>query len=468
LTITNGTFTLTPAFTGMFALGGNWTRTGASSTFTHNNKKVIFDRQIAGDQSINVSSGITAETFYDLDVSPAAGNLLLNANVNVLNAVGLISGKVALNGFEFRLGTIGSNGTITGGSTTEYFISGNASSKLIRFTTTPNTTYNYPLGDALNYTPFDLQLYGSAMASNSQMAIYVVPGAHPNVGTSTNYLSRYWKVEPSNYPTLQTGYGVVYRWAAADEITAPIPANLKPAKYNNQGWVAATGSGVNFEMGVGTVNPGTRTITWDGLYSFSEFTSIGNGTPLPISLLDFNVRPVLNQVEITWTTASETNNDFFTIERSQDGREFIPIGVVDGAGNSNTILKYKLMDADTYVGVSYYRLKQTDFDGKFEYSEIKSVNFMKPNVGHNWSIYPNPSDISGVYLVTGLLESDLLQVQLTDLTGKVVFSDRLSTDNESANYFLDFKHVNSGIYYLTIVDGSQTTTMKLILTSHNN
>jgi hypothetical protein len=66
------------------------------------------------------------------------------------------------------------------------------------------------------------------------------------------------------------------------------------------------------------------------------------------------------------------------------------------------------------------------------------------------------------------LESDLLQVQLTDLTGKVVFSDRLSTDNESANYFLDFKHVNSGIYYLTIVDGSQTTTMKLILTSHNN
>jgi autotransporter-associated beta strand protein len=468
LTITNGTFTLTPAFTGMFALGGNWTRTGASSTFTHNNKKVIFDRQIAGDQSINVSSGVTAETFYDLDVSPAAGNLLLNANVNVLNAVGLISGKVALNGFEFRLGTIGSNGTITGGSNTEYFISGNASSKLIRFTTTPNTTYNYPLGDALNYTPFDLQLYGSAMASNSQMAIYVVPSAHPNVGTSTNYLSRYWKVEPSNYPTLQTGYGVVYRWAAADEITAPIPANLKPAKYNNQGWVAATGSGVNFEMGVGTVNPGTRTITWDGLYSFSEFTSIGNGTPLPISLLDFNVRPVLNQVEITWTTASETNNDFFTIERSQDGREFIPIGLVDGAGNSNTILNYKLMDADPYVGISYYRLKQTDFDGKFEYSEIKSVNFMKPNVGHNWSIYPNPSDISGVYLVTGLLESDLLQVQLTDLTGKVVFSDRLSTDNESANYFLDFKHVNSGIYYLTIVDGSQTTTMKLILTSHNN
>ncbi|MFN5712832.1 MAG: T9SS type A sorting domain-containing protein, partial [Bacteroidota bacterium] len=468
LTITNGTFTLTPAFTGMFALGGNWTRTGASSTFTHNNKKVIFDRQIAGDQSINVSSGVTAETFYDLDVSPAAGNLLLNANVNVLNAVGLISGKVALNGFEFRLGTIGSNGTITGGSNTEYFISGNASSKLIRFTTTPNTTYNYPLGDALNYTPFDLQLYGSAMASNSQMAIYVVPGAHPNVGTSTNYLSRYWKVEPSNYPTLQTGYGVVYRWAAADEITAPIPANLKPAKYNNQGWVAATGSGVNFEMGVGTVNPGTRTITWDGLYSFSEFTSIGNGTPLPISLLDFNVRPVLNQVEITWTTASETNNDFFTVERSQDGREFIPIGLVDGAGNSNTILNYKLMDADPYVGVSYYRLKQTDFDGKFEYSEIKSVNFMKPNVGHNWSIYPNPSDISGVHLVTGLLESDLLQVQLTDLTGKVVFSDRLSTDNESANYFLDFNHVNSGIYYLTIVDGSQTTTMKLILTSHNN
>ena len=140
-------------------------------------------------------------------------------------------------------------------------------------------------------------------------------------------------------------------------------------------------------MGVGTVNPGTRTITWDGLYSFSEFTSIGNGTPLPISLLDFNVRPVLNQVEITWTTASETNNDFFTVERSQDGREFIPIGVVDGAGNSNTILNYKLMDADPYVGISYYRLKQTDFDGKFEYirkwvPEFDTLSYCKPVVEH--------------------------------------------------------------------------------------
>jgi hypothetical protein len=465
LTITNGTFTLAPAYTGNFAIGGNWTRVGANSAFNHNNKKVVFDKQIAGDQTITVNTGVSAETYYDIDFSPASGNVILNGNVNALNSAGLVSGKVNLNGFEFKLGSSGINGTLTGGTLTEYFISGTASSKLIRFTTTPSTTYFYPVGDVSNYTPMSVQLYAGPMGANSQVSVNVIPSAHPNIGTSTNYLSRYWQVEPSNFPTPQTGYGVTYQWAAADEGTAPIPANLKPFKYNPQGWIAANGSGAVFEMGTGTVNPGTRTITWNGLYSFSDFTGNGNGSPLPINLISFDVQPVMENVSVTWATASETNNDYFTVERSIDGINFNPIAEVDGAGNSNTILNYKVMDFEPYSGLSYYRLKQTDFDGKFEYSEIKAVQFAKPVVGQNWSVYPNPSNLNGIFINIDKVENEMIDVSLVDITGKNVFREKIASNSKDGNYFIDLGNVSTGVYYMTVIDGSFTKTIKVVLTS---
>jgi hypothetical protein len=218
-------------------------------------------------------------------------------------------------------------------------------------------------------------------------------------------------------------------------------------------------------MGSGTVNPGTRTITWNGLYSFSDFTGNGNGSPLPISLINFDVKPILENVELTWTTASETNNDFFTIERSKDGINFKAFGEIDGAGNSNTILNYKLMDYAPYEGLSYYRLKQTDFDGKFEYSDIKSVNFAKPLEGQNWSVYPNPSSLNGIYIITEKTESDNINLSLTDVTGKLVYTEKIAVDQKGSNQFISFENVNTGIYYLTIMDGDFIKTIKVILTS---
>ncbi len=464
LTITNGTFTLSPAYTGVFAIGGNWTRTGASSAFTHNSKKVVFDKQIIGDQSITTNAGVTLETFYDLDFSPETGNVILNGNVNALNSVGLVSGKVDLNGNVFTIGTTGVNGSLAGGTANEYFISGLAAAKLVRYTTLANTSYNYPVGDAINYTPMTLSLHEGPMSATSQVSVNVIPSVHPSMGTSTNYLSRYWQVEPSNFPTTQIGYGVTYKWAAADEGTAPITANLKPFKHNPQGWIAALGSGSNFEMGTGSVNPGTRTITWNGLYSFSDFTANGNGSPLPISLINFDAQPVLENIELTWTTASETNNDYFKIERSIDGINFASFALIDGAGNSNTILNYKAMDFEPYEGLSYYRLMQIDFDGKFEYSDVKAVNFIKPAQGENWSVYPNPSNLNGINLTTAALKSEFINLSLCDVTGKLVYSKKISTSKQGNTQFIAFDQVVTGVYYLSISDGYLNKTIKVILT----
>ncbi|MCC6251402.1 MAG: hypothetical protein IT238_02940, partial [Bacteroidia bacterium] len=278
LTITDGSFELTSSFTGAFEIGGNWSRTGATSAYTHNNKKVNFNRQSAGNQQISVGGGVTSETYYDLEFSPQNGDMLLNGDVNVLNELTLTNGKVDLNSNTISIGTTGSDGVLTGGSSTEYFISGNAASKVIRYTTNTATTYSFPVGDNSNYSPISLYLNSGSMASNSYVSVNVIPSAHPNVGTSTNYLSRYWQVEPSNYPVSGVNYKVDYQWASADEATAPVLSNLKPFKYDAVGWIAALGSGANFEMGTGTINVGTKTISWDGLTNFSDFTGLGNGS----------------------------------------------------------------------------------------------------------------------------------------------------------------------------------------------
>lgn len=108
---------------------------------------------------------------------------------------------------------------------------------------------------------------------------------------------------------------------------------------------------------------------------------------------------LLENVIIAWATASESNNDYFTVERSKDGISFEAIVEVDGAGNSdNYFLNYKVTDFSPFEGTSYYRLKQTDFDGKFALSDVKAVNFNNPLQTPLWSVFPNPTSLNGVFI----------------------------------------------------------------------
>ena len=114
-------------------------------------------------------------------------------------------------------------------------------------------------------------------------------------------------------------------------------------------------------------------------------------TVLPVELLNFSaVLKNNNQVMLTWQTASEINNDFFTVERSEDAVNWDEIEKLTGAGHSKSLLNYTFRDEPPYTEMVYYRLKQTDFDGKFSYSGIQSVT-MDLNKNLQPGIYPNPT-----------------------------------------------------------------------------
>ena len=95
---------------------------------------------------------------------------------------------------------------------------------------------------------------------------------------------------------------------------------------------------------------------------------------MPITLVSFDAKPYQAAEKVTWKTASEIENDYFTVERSEDGKDFSEIGRVDGAGNSSHLISYFKMDTDFTHEILYYRLKLTSYNGDDTYSEIVSVD----------------------------------------------------------------------------------------------
>lgn len=178
-------------------------------------------------------------------------------------------------------------------------------------------------------------------------------------------------------------------------------------------------------------------------------------TLLPISLKNFAAEYVGEVVSIKWTTASETNNDFFTIERSNDAIHFEEIIYRSGGGNSSVERDYFEVDSKPLNGISYYRLKQTDFDGKSTYSSTVSVQSYSKN--NEFTVYPNPS--SGIYnLLFNESYDELKQINVFDYTGRIVFK----SETVSNYFYLDICKQPNGIYFIEINVEGIITRKKII------
>lgn len=149
---------------------------------------------------------------------------------------------------------------------------------------------------------------------------------------------------------------------------------------NCEGWykstVTADGSG-NFGFKDGSLITGLGYLVsqTDGKNS-SEFSSC---IVLPVELIYFGAQQIEEQIEISWTTATEINNDYFILERSTDGFEFEEIAEIEGNGNSNNIINYVFTDNNPFIGINYYRLTQYDYDGKNETFDVIAINYKSKN-----------------------------------------------------------------------------------------
>jgi|GEM_PF-4399760 len=188
-------------------------------------------------------------------------------------------------------------------------------------------------------------------------------------------------------------------------------------------------------------------------------TIIIENSTLPVELLSFSATPVKGQVQLDWSTASETQNDYFAVERSADGIYFETIERVEGNGNSVIRIDYQTTDVQPLAGVNYYRLKQVDYDGAFEYSKIvTAVVSANDAQGVSAKLYPNPASDQ----VTISSNKGVKTLTLFDSKGAVVRSEILNDLATQTN--LNIAGLQAGLYIVSIqTNDNQFATEKLIV-----
>ncbi|HLC82725.1 MAG TPA: T9SS type A sorting domain-containing protein [Bacteroidia bacterium] len=210
-------------------------------------------------------------------------------------------------------------------------------------------------------------------------------------------------------------------------------------------WTAADINSVNFGVAVsadlsGIVLPTARI---DHIRIIIDYDIL-----LPIELISFEAKCTDKKVEISWAVASQNNNDFFTIERTANGFDFEIIGTVDGAGNSNQIIYYSFVDTVPLEGVSYYRLKQTDFNGEYEYYNLlESVCDGSPS----FVLYPNPAS-DKLTMKFNYLKNENYMLIVQDALGRTV---QTITNIQSEKIEIEQHDLESGFYFLQLQTDKQ-------------
>jgi hypothetical protein len=186
----------------------------------------------------------------------------------------------------------------------------------------------------------------------------------------------------------------------------------------------------------------------------------------PIELIGFSANFVTDKVVLDWTTATELNNDYFTIEKSVDGFNFDVLTTVPGAGNSSVQHSYSTVDNNPAKGVSYYRLKQTDYDGHFEYFDAVAVdNENAGYTGFSFNIFPNPNEGTSIHMSINAAKKEEILVVVYDISGRESYSKIIVIEDAGNSvYGLDPSNkLSPGIYFVSATSNQKTFNSKLIV-----
>ncbi|MFM7187783.1 MAG: T9SS type A sorting domain-containing protein [Armatimonadota bacterium] len=459
ITITDGRFTLTA---GPFNIGGNWTRVNPAGLstppceFIPNTNRVIFDKTGLGDQIITCTVDDSVETFYGLEISPANANVQLapRTDVVVTDSLFLTTGKLDLNKDTLTLGFDGFAGNLVGGNSNSYLIGYKSSVNGVFKRFIPyNGVYQFPFGDSLNFSPLQLEMTSANYGVDAFIHSSLYDTVHPNMAPFLVFISRYWKLSPNSIFT--PVFNTTYRYVDADVVGNE--SSILPYRFDSS-WVGSGGSNAAVFAGTGSISTATNLLTWIGMTSFGDFTGVGEPVTLPVTLLHFTATLEGDHGALSWSTASEINNDYFTLERSWNGIQFEPIHFEPGAGNSTNVISYRHLDRDVVLSgrkVVYYRLKQTDFDGSFTYTEPIALELYYKGKD-DFIVYPNPFNGS-FSIAIGSIANGPLTIELTDMAGKTVSKQEISrTSSHEIVSIGGLEQLAAGVYTLSIRSDGRT------------
>ena len=276
-------------------------------------------------------------------------------------------------------------------------------------------------------------------------------------------LNREWRVqETGTVGTIQLTFDL-------SNITGPSGigtnnASLLRLMVDNDGDFTTTDQLISPASIDGTNN----TVTFNVDFTTGQYYTLGSTevAALPVDLLSFSARTLSNgHVQLNWSTVSESNNAFFNIERSPDGINFESIGTREGAGDSEDILEYSFLDIYPQDGQNFYRLRQNDFNGEFEYSEVVRVYVAKGENDNRYLLYPNPvSRAENLTLAYQVKEPEILSIEMVSPNGTRTYSATLTIDSLQGEVELPTARLSKGLHFLRIREESgKVLTLKVLV-----
>ncbi|WP_169749211.1 T9SS type A sorting domain-containing protein [Flavihumibacter petaseus] len=347
---------------------------------------------------------------------------------------------------------------------------------------TGTTAFTFPVGDNGVYAPIHISGGGGATpATQFTNALNNINGAAPTY-EGQYVASSPLPTFPNTVPPVSSGLPVAVSnqeyWTLRYVGTAPYrdPQDDANAPFIWLSFEDQRSGGLTEPSSIGVVN--WKTNTWDVLGGSNATTTAPDGltytrataaaytvadnnpvftigttnhiaNPLPVTWLDFTGRYANGTTLLNWTTSIEKDNAEFTVERSADSHDFTAIGTVAGKGTSNLTNYYNFTDGAPLNGDSYYRIKQTDFDGKFSYSKTIRVS-VNGNSTAGVRLFPNPLNASQQLTVeNSSLKNKKVTVSIISAAGAIVRQEQATFGSDS-RLRLNVTNLTKGSYFLRV------------------
>lgn len=428
------------------SIQGNWINNG---TYISSSINIRFNG--SAQQQI---FGSSSSEFFDLTLDNVNGILLSPSDgieTRVKNSLTFNNGKITLGNYDLGIGSQGTTGNISGYSSSSFVITnGSGSLNQYNIGTGARETVFYPVGaTSSSYTPVSLIVSGPTTTDNYKCNVKtgVTEGTN-GVSVPTRVVSRTWDIKEGT----EGGSNVQFipEWNASEELTGFDRSACSVSYFLIGTWWETNGAAPASTGSRYSRSSGTMT-------SLCPLRVSNYGIALPVKLIDFTGSCDGTNILLQWNTASEQNNDYFTIEKSVTGENFITAGTVNALSSNNAVKSYSFSDPSGEFKI--FRLSQTDYNGTTTYNKIisvegcdvvdklKLVNFLTLSGNLTLQLYSPKETTAGLTLY--------------DCSGKKVFESSVSFQQGTNETHLN-SNLGPGVYLLNLETDRDRITSKFL------
>ncbi len=442
---------------GTLNVGGNISRLSNYGYLTMDTSSYLNLRGTTGTQMMPeadvANSGTDEFNFTNISFNSSADSIVLSGPLEVSRNLTLTKGVIYTD--DTNTLTLLDGATISGGSSTAYI-----DGPIIKIGSTGGSSLLLPIGYKGTYAPIEMSAVSNSTAQYTARYLGCPPPLLNTMNAPLTHIisNGFWNFErTSGSPAVS----ITLHWDDAGMYGINDTTSLVVASYNSAtGWYSQ-GKGAATQIGI------TGSVTNDfGCPPPIENTKLTLGSIdedvnklLPVEITRFSAQSNQNKVFLDWVTSSETNSSHFEIQKSKNGEDFEPLATILAQGESTSSNNYQTIDVDPFEGLNYYRLKQYDNDGTFEYSYIVAVIM---EVYEAPMLYPNP--VRDRFKVSGGIYSDrTTTVEIFDQNGQRLYLGELPM--LEGNMEMNVNQLNierPGTYFLRFQNSSGTHLLRFI------